>query len=517
MANVRRIGSGYDKEQIQEPTAFNNIPSSFISQELEGLYGNTVLAEMSQILTYYEIYENGASFKTEGMLDYEPTEYRSKQSQKLINKEARFMFATAPDITIDVPIGADKEGSAKQQSVLQDYVDNVVKRNALGKKLLAAAKDCFVGKRIAYIVNFDEKANRITINFIPSLGFVYDTDDEDSEFLNKLVIFYALNDSDNRGEQRIYKKKYWMENGHCNIEQGIYDGMGNPIEEVESFSTAFEYIPGGVILNDGLTGDMSGVSEIGQLCESESWYNKISSSDIDSERKNMNPITYSVDIDPRTTKGLSRRPGAYWDLQTDDNGDGQTGKVGMLESNMNYSTPLANTLERIRQDAYEQIDMPDVSAKALQGVVSSGKTLKAIYWSLMVRCDEKFLAWKVQLEHMVRAIIDGGILFPQIAKTYSNEAIPDVEYEVLIENNYPIQDDTTEEKEMDLAEVHGGTLSKKAYMQKWRGLSDDEVAEELKQMAIERQYEDTAYFNNSTVFGTNQVKGKEEEIDGKGK
>lgn len=515
MANIRRIGSGLDRQGAREYTVFNSVPSSFISQELEGIYGNTILAELSQIIGYYDVYENGAEFNVESGLDYEATEYRSKQSQKLINKEARFMFATAPDITIDVPTEDRKQTNASQ-SILQDYVDAVIQKNALDKKLLAAAKDCFIGKRVAYIVNFNERTNRITISFIPSLGFVYDVDDDDAEFLNKLVVFYALNDSDLKDEQRIYKKKYWMEDGYCHIEEGIYDGMGIPVEEPEVFKTEFTYIPGGVILNDGLTGDMSGVSEIEQLFESESWYNKVSSSDIDSERKNMNPITYSVDIDPRTTVGLSRRPGAYWDLQTDDNGDGQTGKVGMLESSMNYSTPLANTLERIRQDAYEQIDMPDVSAKALQGVVSSGKTLKAIYWSLMVRCDEKFLAWKVQLEHMVRTIIDGGKLFPQIAKVYSDKAIPDVEYEVLIENNYPIQDDTTEEKEMDLAEVHNGTMSKKAYMQKWRGLSDDEVVEELKQMALERQYEDTAYFSDSTVFGTNQAKGKGEEIDGEG-
>ena len=515
MANIRRIGSGLDSQGIREYTAFNSVPSSFISQELEGIYGSTILAEFSQIIGYYDVYENGAAFNVESGLDYEATEYRSKQSQKLINKEVRFMFASPPDITIDVP-AEDRKQTNASQSILQDYIDAVIQKNALDKKLLAAAKDCFIGKRVAYIVNFNERTNRITISFIPSLGFVYDADDDDFELLNKLIVFYALNDADSRDEQRIYKKKYWMEDGYCHIEEGVYDGMGIPVEEPEVFKTAFTYIPGGVILNDGLTGDMSGVSEIEQLLESESWYNKVSSSGIDSERKNMNPIIYSVDIDPRTTVGLSRRPGAYWDLQTDDNGDGQTGKVGMLESSMNYSAPLANTLERIRQDAYEQIDMPDVSAKALQGVVSSGKTLKAIYWSLMVRCDEKFLAWKVQLEHMVRIIIDGGKLFPKIAKAYSNKPIPDVEYEVLIENNYPIQDDTTEEKEMDLAEVHNGTMSKKAYMQKWRGLSDDEVVEELEQMALERQYEDTAYFSNSMVFGTKQVKGKEEEIDGKG-
>ena len=62
-------------------------------------------------------------------------------------------------------------------------------------------------------------------------------------------------------------------------------------------------------------------------------------------------------------------------------------------------------------------------------------------------------------------------------------------------------------KEMDLAEVQQGTMSKKAYMQKWRKLSDDEAEKELQQMAIERQYEDTAYFPVNSVL---QQKEKEE-------
>ena len=33
-------------------------------------------------------------------------------------------------------------------------------------------------------------------------------------------------------------------------------------------------------------------------------------------------------------------------------------------------------------------------------------------------------------------------------------------------------------------------MSREAYMKKWRGLTDDEVQEELEQMALEKQYID---------------------------
>lgn len=38
------------------------IPWSMISEELEGLYGSTLLAEFKEIIGYYDVYENGAKF-----------------------------------------------------------------------------------------------------------------------------------------------------------------------------------------------------------------------------------------------------------------------------------------------------------------------------------------------------------------------------------------------------------------------------------------------------------------------
>ena len=105
-------------------------------------------------------------------------------------------------------------------------------------------------------------------------------------------------------------------------------------------------------------------------------------------------------------------------------------------------------------------------------------------------------------------------MFPQIAKTYIEDKIPQVEYVIEIQNNYPIQDDQTEEKEMDLQEVARNTMSKKAYMKKWRGLSDAEVEAELEQMALERQYEDTAYFPDSIVNQNKNINEGEKNVEG---
>ena len=58
-----------------------------------------------------------------------------------------------------------------------------------------------------------------------------------------------------------------------------------------------------------------------------------------------------------------------------------------------------------------------------------------------------------------------------------------------------------EEKNMDLSEVDSQVMSKKSYMKKWRGLTDDEVQEELKQIALERQIiEDSAIMGEGLPY-----------------
>ena len=76
---------------------------------------------------------------------------------------------------------------------------------------------------------------------------------------------------------------------------------------------------------------------------------------------------------------------------------------------------------------------------------------------------------------------------------YTNYQISACDYEIHVEQNFPLPEDETEEKANDLAEVAAQTMSKKSYMKKWRGLTDQEVQEELEQMALERQILEESY------------------------
>lgn len=468
-----------------------NIPSGIIKTELGGLYGGRILEDMYAVIKLYDIYEHGADYVQEGSLDYTPANLRYKKTRSLLDKEARFLFAKSPDFYVDVDLGDtpdDREQARQMATVYQTLVDKVLEANNFKDALLKAAKDCFISKRVALMFNINEDTG-IQASFLPSLEFVYDVDPNNANVLTKIIAFYGLNDEKNKSDQRIYKKKYWIDRGFCWYSEEVYNGLGNLVETIQGDTkTRFTFIPAWVIVNDGLTGDLIGVSEIEQLKDYESWYSRLAAADMDAERKGMNPIRYTIDASPESTKALSISAGAYWDLQTDQNqAQERTAQVGVLDSPMTYSTALDTTLNRIKNTMYEQCAVPNVSPEAMKGVVSSGKTLKAIYWDLIVRCEEKMLAWRPALQFLAKCIIEGARLYPKAATFYIDEALPDVDYTIRVDNQYPLPEDEQEEKQIDLAEVNAQTMSKKAYMKKWRNLTDDEANEELKQIALERQ------------------------------
>ena len=103
------------------------VPYSLISTELEGLYGSQVLSEMAEIIGYYDVYEKGAGFKTEGSKgDYTPSDLKFKQASSLINKEARFLFSRSPDLWVDVPYEESNEESMKKaDEAAEEYLDEI--------------------------------------------------------------------------------------------------------------------------------------------------------------------------------------------------------------------------------------------------------------------------------------------------------------------------------------------------------------------------------------------------------
>lgn len=460
-----------------------NLTRALINKELTGIFNTETLRDMHDIMKMYKIYFEGAEFNTDkSSNDWLPAQWHAKKIKSLIDKEARFMFSEPPDIRVK-DLKADTSDNSRVD-VNQQVIRTVLKENRFTSKLVRGAKDCLIGKRIAIVVNFNENTG-IDVSFIPSLEFVYETDPADVDVITKFIQFYNVVVNEDKNQQKIYKKKWYMENGVCRVVEELYDGNANLLETlVEDTATNFTYIPVAIVINDGLSGDPFGISEVESLIDSESWYSKLSNKDIDSLRKGTDQITYAIDADPRTTKGLSRAPGAFWDLATDPAKDGKIAQVGTLENPMSYSGALDNTLQRLKADMNEQLDVPDTTGDALQGVITSGKTMQAIYWGLITRCNEKMLDWMPAFEGMAEYILDGCKLYPEIAKMYVDDPIVD-DYMIEVENSYPILQDETEEKANDILEVNSKLMSRRTYMKKWRNLTDKDVDAELKQIMEE--------------------------------
>jgi len=489
-----------EQERYEVLRAYKCIPYALFSNEYTGKT-DELMHELNDIYELYHIYKKGMSFLTEGTNgDYIPSKVRYKKIATLINKEARFMFGQYPDFNVLSQADRSLQTEATRNNIdaMQTLVNTVLTENNFESMLMKAGKDCLIGKRVAFAVNFSEY-DGVTIQAFTSKDFVFECKGNNTNALTKFVSFTIIEENTQNTQKRIFKKKYKLEvvnnKDVCFVEESIHDGNGVLISTVTEYQeTLLDRIPVAIVLNDGLTGDIKGLSEIEQIGEDvERAYSKLSNADTDSLRKSMNPIKYTVDMSTETTKGLSTSAGAYWDLLSDQNIDRPNPSIGTLESNIGYSSALETTLKRMKSEMYEAIDMPDISPDTLAGMITSGKSLKAIYWGLTVRCNEKMKEWHPALQRLVSIIIDGAIIYSNTIAMYNIDVPYASQYKIEIVTNYPIQDDENEEKTIDLSEISNNAMSRLSYIKKWRKMTDKEAQEELLQIAKEQ-----ALFENAT-------------------
>lgn len=479
---------------VEVTRALASFPYFVLKNEITTGY-NLYTKELLEIKQNYLDYKKGAEFYTEGSGgDYQPSDIRFKIAKTLIDKEARFMFSQTPDVMIQA---VDTE-QTKQAEQYQRLVDKVLKRCNFSRDLLQSAKDCFIGKRVACLVDFSEE-DGIQTHFYNSLQFYYETE-YGSDRLTKFISFENVNETKSNQDRMYLVNRYEEINGTIYMSSILYNGVGKEQEIViAKHQIDLDYIPAVIILNDGTLEDKRGVSEIESLTEYESAYSRLGNGDIDSERKGMNPIRYTVDMNSQTTKNLSSGAGAYWDLKSEQNQNNASPQVGTLAPSMNHTEPVKVTLDRLKTTMYNEVDVPNVSEETMQGTITSGKALKALYYPLTVRCDEKLKAWKPAIEFIVEAIIDLAVLNKSDAISfYVLTGLDEVQYNIEVEENYALMEDEQEEKESDLAEIAANARSRKSYIKKWRKSefkTDAQIDDELMQIAIENNMFDSMSMN----------------------
>ena len=492
-------------------TALPSVPYFVLSNEIET--GRSVFQkELLDIFKFYKIYKEGAEFIAQGTNgDYVASNIKYKIAKTLIDKEARFMFSQTPDITIK---GDSVEDEQKEQiEQYQKLIDKVLKKSKFKKNLLQGAKDCFIGKRIACLTDISDE-DGIVVHFYDALQFYYETE-YGTDRLTKFISFENVQESKSRTDKRFLVNKYEDVKGTIYMSSVLYDGAGNTINElIKLTETDLKDIPVVIIFNDGTLHEKRGVSEIEDLKDIESAYSKLANADIDSEGKGMNPIRYTVDMNHETTKELSSSAGSYWDLESNQNVDEPKTMIGVLAPQMNHTEAVKETLNRMKTTMYGMLDVPNISEETLVGSITSGKALRALYWSLEVRCDEKLMTWIPALETIVNHIIDIAMRNPEIVKSvYGITDLNQIEYNVLIENNYALMDDEQEEKDTDMAEINSNAMSRKSYIKKWRPeMTDEQIDEELMQIAVELNMFDSLSMNQQVQSKLDDI-GTETEVD----
>lgn len=464
---------------------------NIIMTELGGLYGNEVIKEMNEIIKLYDIYEGPGQDWIVDEKDYTPTKKKTNYIKKLIKEEARFLFGKTPIFTVQV----EDDKYQEQVEEINEYINKFLKDNLFEDKLVKGARDCFIGKRTAIKLHADTITKTIRVMFVPSLEFVYEPFEDRVDELKKIIFFHQMNQEQDKSKQIIWKQKYEMVDGKCILNEGFYNGNGDLLETLAvNVDLKLSGIPAYVILNDGLSGDLKGESDVEEILENGIEYNKLTSEDLDALKKGMNRIIYGTDVDPEASKHFKLKPGAYWDVSTDLASDGKQAQIGTIDTDFNYDTRMENTLNRIKADMHEVLNIPMINNSDLQGMMTSGKSMKALYWQLITRCEEKMMSWRPALEWMIKAILE-------MNEVYNITTLPKLEnFDVVVENQYPLQENEDEEMVLDLQKVNAQTMSRKSFIKKWTNVADDIAEEELKQIQLEKQMLEDSYSQFETNF-----------------
>lgn len=492
--------------RVEAIGALKTFPYFVLKNEVQTGY-NIYTAELLEIQQNYIAYRKGAEFITEGSGgDYVPSKTRFKKAKTLIDKEARFMFSQTPDIVVKARNMDETE--TEQVERYQKLINKMLEKCSFSKTLIQSAKDCFIGKRVACLVDVSEQ-DGIQIHFYSPLQFYYETADG-TDRLTKFISFENATKTNSYKERRYIVNKYTAEGEKVTVSSILYDGTGKVVEElIPEKQIDLTYIPAVIIVNDGTLEEKAGVSEIADLVDYERTFSMLANADVDCDRKGMNPIRYVVDMNANTTKNLSSSAGSFWDLKSEQNQNNVSPMVGVLSPSMQHTESLKATLDRINTSMYGELDIPNISEETLVGSITSGKALKALYWSLIVRCDEKMKTWIPAIMFIVRTAIDLALLNVDIVKTkYGIEDLKAVEYEVTVQENYALLDDETEEKTTDLSEIAANARSRKSYIKKWRKdecLTDEQINEELLQIALENNMMDSLSANTQVQEALNNM------------
>jgi len=450
----------------------NALYEKLIRLELDGVYGQNLLQEMNEIIHYYALYEG----KAQSLDDAQGSAgVCTNWIKKLINDESRHMCARPPELRF-MPRDHTRQAEADRLTAwLQDTLD----RNGWGEQLIKGVRDAFIGKRVALKLSWEPDCG-IRLRFAPSLEFVYEPDARNPRQLKQATFFYSVTADtvSDRAKQRYWRQRYSMCDGHCRLDEGIFDGYGRTVETVyEDHDTGLDFVPVFVVVNGGLSGDLSGESDVAELIGCQQAYERTRSDDLDALKYQMFGQKVFTDASQESMENIRIAPNAMIDLQSEP-GSPHQARAQVLETTFAYGEHMKQTLDRLKDDMHEILSVPRITSELLTGLGVSGKAMRALYWSLNCRCEERWAeGWDAALRWMADAMI-------RLAR-HAGEELPEVDCRLNIEHLYPILDDEEDERSRDLDEVGLHARSRRSYIEKWQ--PDDDPDGELNQILKEKR------------------------------
>lgn len=482
--------------------------------------------ELQEVEKYYQYFDGfdvtdlnadyGQTWKIkEDSLDYKPTREIRNYIRSLIKKQARFMMGTEPELIFS-PIVDKEDDKAENKRILFDHILGHAK---FWSKCKRALVDATVGKRVLLSV-IANPGEPVDVQFYSMPQFSYIVDPKDPSRLLSVDIVYQdertkgmstekqlwhhyryemKSGSSNSGittaledvEEQCWftytltdgtsNQIYMTEDGQTTIKEKdaklieIEDNLGNkvqvPLKVQESAPTGLSQIPCKVILNEPLTNDVYGTSDVKDLITIADNTNRTISDMRDSLRFKMFEQPVIIDGSSKSIQGMKIAPNALVDIKSDPTSSiggagGRQAQVTTISGNFNFLPTAQYYLDGAKKAMYELMDQP--LPEKVQDA-PSGIAMQYLFYDLMSKCDDKWAEWDDAIEWLIELLeeilskvgVDLGVLPQDIQSSYQTLTT------LTIDHRYPLPSDELSAKQTALTEVQTNVRSHQSYIEEF--------------------------------------------------
>jgi hypothetical protein len=440
----------------------------------------------------------GQNWRINDNCDYKPTQEIRNKVKPLLKKQARWMFGVEPTLKLKADNKEDKEMCEE----LRKFIDDVLDDNAFWQGTKKAFLEATIKKRVLLRVEANPNSP-LVIKYESIENFYYK--EKNGKLQN--VVFFEEN------EENIYKeadteKIYYLHTYYYKIDEKSKERQAwykketykstELLEELTiEIDTGFSTIPCWLIKNSGELNDSFGESDLDELMDIQTQYNKTISDFRDALRFQMYGSEAVIDGNEEDVNKFIVAPGALHAVRTRDEllESGKQAKVERLEYNMGNNAAVEAYLNRAEADMNFAMDMPKLSDL---NNIPSAKAMGYLYNDLIARCEDKWNDWTPTFISLFDFIKEVAIVcYP---RKY-NKAYNQLKYTTLFEHNYPLSSDTSEKKTLAMTEVNSGVRSHQSYIKDYCDAEDakeewNEILREKMQLTNSETAKDSSVVDN---------------------